>query len=413
MNKYDSSDPTADFTIVINSIKFQGSSGNSGNSGNSSNSGNSLMLAGTVNTNSFTHSGLTLKIDDIYYYYVIAVNSSGESDYSDFKSIVIDKPQAPASVVAKAASDTKINLQWSSVTGAMEYEVYYSKSDNSSGSIKHNDTFTSASASLTGAEAKTTYYFWVKAKNPFGSSDFSPVGSAKTLGPPNDLVITAKLSGSSGITAYLTGWTKTIYTYDQIIFLYAKDSPNNQKYYLGGFTVSSFAATNDYYLKTGFHLSGEYNTTYYIWATKAVDDFGNSYAFMANNNTFWKDSTGEYREMAESPYGYSPMVEVRTGSPPPPPPPTPPAPPPAAASTPPSGGGTNEKMCSSCVGSGLCNHLHYGCAGSGKVDCTTCRGLLSKVDTKDCKTCNGSGSIKCGKCNGSGKCSLCKGSGYR
>jgi len=384
INKYDDNEMTADFTIVINSIKFHdpsGNSGNSGSSGSSGNSGNALKLAGTVNTNSFTHTGLTLNIDDIYFYYVIAVNSSGESDYSDFKSFVIDKPIAPASVQATAASDSKIDLKWSSVSNATEYEVYYSTTNNSGSSSKLSGTFTSASASLTGATAKTTYYFWVKAKNPFGTSDFSPVGSTKTFMVSNwqaGLKTGFVSSNEIGLS-----WAKQSvdfalnYTY----YLYcATDTPDNFKVISYGSPALSF-----------YTHSVSPNSTYYYYVTLAVK--GNM----------------------DNPSYMSETIKVQTGSPPPPPPPTPPAPPPAAASEPPSGGGSGQKECNSCHGSGKCNWSYsFGlssCSG-GYADCTTCGGT-GKKDSKTCTTCNGAKKVKCTLCGGSGKCKYCGGSGKK
>ena len=347
--------------------------------------GKTLTLAGTATTNSFTHTGLILNTSDIYYYYVIAVNASGESDYSNFKSIVIDKPVAPANVSATAETSSKVSLRWGAVSGATEYEVYYSKTNNSSGSTKASGTFTSASASITtGLTASTTYYFWIKAKNPFGTSDYSTVVSAATPVKKNNppINVYAEVISSDMIKI---GWTP-ISTLSGTLHLiyYTTGSPYNDKS-LAGYGAGQ---TTHYYLH-----SVKPNTTYYYWVT-------------------WKrGATGEESE-------YSEMVSAGTGPAPTPPPATPSPALPPAASTPPSGGGIGEKPCPSCKGSGDCSYQGFGlgqhCNGTGILECSSCGGtgiIQHGASREVCSTCKGAKTVKCGICNGSGKCTRCKGSG--
>jgi hypothetical protein len=360
-----------------------------------------LTLAGTVTTNSFTHSGLTLNVDDIYYYYVIAVSDKyGESNYSDFKSIVIDKPVAPASVRATAVSANKINLQWSSVSSATGYKVYYNTTGSLSGAMGEvNDTYTSTSTSLTGATAETTYYFWIKAINPIGMSEFStPAASAKTLSTPvTDVKISAaiRMIGNRE-TIRVTVNQVYLMQFERYYIFYTTDSPDNPKRF--------FAGDGEYSMFYHDELNPTPNTTYYFWATRG-DKYCDGFPFDIISGQL-SEFVNESRV-----HGYSEMVSVRTGSPPPPPAPTPTPTLPPAASTPPSGGSTGQKICPVCKGDGKCSghYLIYYCK-NGYLDCSKCNGS-GKVSNNICTRCNGKGKEKCGLCNGDGKCRRCNGKG--
>jgi len=349
-----------------------------------------LTLAGTVTTNSFTHSGLTLNVDDIYYYYVVAVsNKYGESNYSDFKSIVIDKPVAPNSVRATASSAKKIDLQWSTVSGATGYKVYYNTTGYLDGTISEvSDTYSSASASLTGATANTTYYFWIKAINPFGTSDYSPRASAKTPMESNyNLGIYVRTyiepSKSSDGTAYLTlAWNNISASNGSIrYYIYRSDGTPNNFQNIGYSYISSY---------TEFHLPP--NNTYYYYVIiyySPFSSYGSDQEYMSEIISY---TVGSY---------YPPAI-----------PPTPPATTPPAASTPPPAASSGQKTCPVCYGSGECSY-HYlvdYCHGKGYVDCTTCKGKGMK-DNKKCSSCNGKGTVTCPLCKGNGKCNRCNGKG--
>jgi hypothetical protein len=349
-----------------------------------------LKLAGTVTTNSFTHSGLTLNVDDIYFYYVIAVSDKyGESDYSDFKSIVIDKPVAPNSVIATASSAKEISLRWSTVSGATLYKVFYNTTNSASGSTEISGTYTSASTSLTGFSANTTYYFWVKAVNPFGESDYSLSGSAKTPMESNyNLGLKASYAPPSSFTdgrqqGSITLSINTISTSNGSIRYYLYRSvgtPDNfQLIYSSQFTM--------FYTDT-YRPS---NTTYYYYVTFTYTPFSSSGSIQEYMSEIISYTVGSYTPPAI--------------------PPTPPATPPPAASTPPPAASSGQKTCPLCYGDGKCSghYLIYYCK-NGYLDCSKCNGS-GKVSNKTCTRCDGKGKEKCGLCNGDGKCRRCNGKG--
>ena len=111
------------------------------------------------------------------YFWVKAKNSSTTSSFSSyaycFVPYTLSRPSAPTGLKATATSSSSISLSWNSVSGAYEYHIYYSKS--SSSSTAEIIAYTSwTSKTITGLEANTKYYFWVKTlTSDYDSSDFS------------------------------------------------------------------------------------------------------------------------------------------------------------------------------------------------------------------------------------------------
>jgi fibronectin type 3 domain-containing protein len=319
-----------------------------------------LALAGTVTGNSYTHTGLTA--NKIYYYYITAVNTYGESNYSTFKAVKIGTPDVPAQVDAEATSGSRINLRWSSVTGASSYKVYYSTSLSGEKLSWANNTYTTASCGVTGCTPNTTYYFFVKAVNAIGESDYSPAGSAKTFaggasGAPTN--VTAELWKE--MNWIRVSWKKSSATYYSIY--YTTGSPDNPKSLAVGF----IPLDNDYITNT------KSNTTYYIWVAAQSGPYGGGPEYLSE------------------------MVVVGTGNPPPPPPPTPPS---SALTTEPEKSSKGTKICtfkfcangecyspytfSGDIERGPCVNGRY---SHSKEICVICKG------TGVCKICNGTGKI--------------------
>ena len=115
-----------------------------------------------------------------YYFWIRALNDSGISDFSD--CVICNVPDilvAPSGVTAIVESTDSVMLSWNPVAEATEYEIYYSK---------YNDCFNAnrftvtqkTSVYVSGLEAGTVFYFWVKAVSGSRVSDFSIVCSAQT-----------------------------------------------------------------------------------------------------------------------------------------------------------------------------------------------------------------------------------------
>ena len=100
------------------------------------------------------------------------MNSSGSSSGSGGSSSTTTSISAPTGLIATATGPLSVSLSWNSVKGATRYYIYKSEYSSSfSASVCSNSP--STSATVTGLNADTTYYFWVKAYDGSKLSDFS------------------------------------------------------------------------------------------------------------------------------------------------------------------------------------------------------------------------------------------------
>jgi C1A family cysteine protease len=112
----------------------------------------------------------------IYYYWVKASNIYGTSDFSvsDAGLRSDGSPLPPANI---SASDLtymdKVEVTWTASPNATSYTVYRSTSARSWAKKTTLGTTSSTLFNDTSAVPSTTYYYWVKASNTYGTSDFS------------------------------------------------------------------------------------------------------------------------------------------------------------------------------------------------------------------------------------------------
>jgi formylglycine-generating enzyme required for sulfatase activity/fibronectin type 3 domain-containing protein len=155
-------------------------------------------LAGTVNsgtTTTYTHTGLPA--GSTYTYYVTAENGAGESDYSIYAQATL-VPAVPTDVTATTQSVNRIDVSWTAVYGATGYRVFYAPTELGT-KTQTGGTLTGTSYSHTsGVTVNNTYYYFIKAFNSAGESDYSAyrVASTNTPDAPTN-VTTATLSTSS------------------------------------------------------------------------------------------------------------------------------------------------------------------------------------------------------------------------
>ncbi len=217
-------------------------------------------LLGTVTATSYINTGA--KDGVTYYYKVKAVNSAGESPYSNIVSgqskAVTPKPAAPVVKIGHSASSGKPMLTWNAVDGAASYKVYRATAKNGAYSVIN--TTKALTYTNTGAALGTTYYYKVEALNAAGKSmGFSAVVEGKVA--PVLAVGYSSVSGKPQLTwKAVPGATEyQVYRSTQQNSGYAK--------------INTTTATS--YVNTG----AKANTTYYykIVAVKgtAVSDFSN------------------------------------------------------------------------------------------------------------------------------------------
>ena len=130
-------------------------------------------LLGTVTATSYTNTGA--KAGVTYYYKVKAVNSAGESAYSN---VVSGKTTVMTLTMGHSASSGKPQLTWKAVSGAASYKVYRSTSKN--GAYTVINTTKALTYTNVGAALGTTYYYKVEALNASGKSmGFSAIVEGK------------------------------------------------------------------------------------------------------------------------------------------------------------------------------------------------------------------------------------------
>ena len=210
-------------------------------------------LLGTVTATSYTNTGA--KAGVTYYYKVKAVNSAGESAFSN---VVSGKTTVTTLTMGHSATSGKPQLTWKAVSGAASYRVYRATTKNGAYSVINTTkalTYTNVGAAL-----GTTYYYKVEALNASGKSmGFSAIVEGKVA--PVLAVGYSSVSGKPQLT-----WKAVPGATEYQVY---RSTQQNS-----GYTKIN-TTTSTSYVNTG----AKANTTYYykIVAVKgtAVSDFSN------------------------------------------------------------------------------------------------------------------------------------------
>ena len=210
-------------------------------------------LLGTVTATSYTNTGA--KAGTTYYYKVKAVNSAGESAFSN---VVSGKTTVTTLTMGHSASSGKPQLTWKAVSGAASYRVYRATAKNGAYSVIN--TTKALTYTNTGAALGTTYYYKVEALNAAGKSmGFSAVVEGKVA--PVLAVGYSSVSGKPQLT-----WKAVPGATEYQVYRSTQQNSGYSK-------INTTTATS--YVNTG----AKAGTTYYyrIVAVKgtAVSDFSN------------------------------------------------------------------------------------------------------------------------------------------
>ena len=210
-------------------------------------------LLGTVTATSYTNTGA--KAGTTYYYKVKAVNSAGESAYSN---VVSGRATVTTLTMGHSSTSGKPQLTWKAVSGAASYKVYRATAKNGAYSVINTTkalTYTNVGAAL-----GTTYYYKVEALNASGKSlGFSAVVEGKVA--PVLAVGYSSVSGKPQLT-----WKAVPGATEYQVYRSTQQNSGYSK-------INTTTATS--YVNTG----AKAGTTYYyrIVAVKgtAVSDFSN------------------------------------------------------------------------------------------------------------------------------------------
>ena len=210
-------------------------------------------LLGTVTATSYTNTGA--KAGTTYYYKVKAVNSAGESAFSN---VVSGKTTVTTLTMGHSATSGKPQLTWKAVSGAASYKVYRATAKNGAYSVINTTkalTYTNVGAAL-----GTTYYYKVEALNAAGKSmGFSAIVEGKVA--PVLAVGYSSVSGKPQLT-----WKAVPGATEYQVYRSTQQNSGYTK-------INTTTATS--YVNTG----AKAGTTYYyrIVAVKgtAVSDFSN------------------------------------------------------------------------------------------------------------------------------------------
>ena len=210
-------------------------------------------LLGTVTATSYTNTGA--KAGTTYYYKVKAVNSAGESAYSN---VVSGRATVTTLTMGHSSTSGKPQLTWKAVSGATSYKVYRATTKNGAYSVIN--TTKARTYTNTGAALGTTYYYKVEALNAAGKSmGFSAVVDGKVA--PVLAVWYSSVSGKPQLT-----WKAVPGATEYQVYRSTQQNSGYSK-------INTTTATS--YVNTG----AKAGTTYYyrIVAVKgtAVSDFSN------------------------------------------------------------------------------------------------------------------------------------------
>jgi alpha-tubulin suppressor-like RCC1 family protein len=161
----------------------------------------------------YTHD--QLDNDEDYYYAVTAVGQGGESQFSSIAQATPVAPPGPATVTA-TASNQQVTIEWTSVPGALTYNLHWSTDANFS--PENVTTINNVSSPYTHNQLSndTEYFYAVTVILEDGESKLSVVSQSSPISPPSkpsQLFLTATTSdvtlqwsevdGANGYSLYL------------------------------------------------------------------------------------------------------------------------------------------------------------------------------------------------------------------
>jgi len=139
----------------------------------------------------------------LYYYWVKASNALGSSDFSSSDSGYRAVPPPSGVAATDGAYPDKVRVTWNPADGATSYEVWRHTSDSSASATRIASSVAGTSLDDTSALPGTTFYYWLKANYPAGTSGFSSsdFGYCRVVGAESACVDNQNTTGQEDGTA--------------------------------------------------------------------------------------------------------------------------------------------------------------------------------------------------------------------
>jgi fibronectin type 3 domain-containing protein len=200
--------------------------------------GGKTRIASTTET---TYTDSRVSCNDVYFYWVQAHNFCSASPFSNSDSgylecLVLENKgsvtapeeffpllSTPTGVSASDGAYTdRIQVTWKSVPDATSYHIY--RSDRFAGVKTKISSTRETSYSDRNIPVSTVFYYWIKAKNAAGESDFSKFDSGYRLCPPAPARISASTVNLDRITISWSA-SKGAVEYDVYYAIFSTASP--------------------------------------------------------------------------------------------------------------------------------------------------------------------------------------------
>jgi len=136
-----------------------------------------------------TYTDSSVEGEKLYYYRVKAVNSAGDSGYSNEARVSVPEcktmPDAPTNLIGSAVSESEVHLSWSDNSDNEDGFKIERKEEGGTYSVIATVNTNVSEYRDAGLSADTLYYYRVKAFNSKGESDYSNEVSVRTKSTPD------------------------------------------------------------------------------------------------------------------------------------------------------------------------------------------------------------------------------------